>query len=211
MRKLRIGVVEILGNRPVDNNYKRIMAVNLSSVMPQSIAVWCEKKGHDVSLAQYFGPNPIGDPLPTNLDVVFIAAFTNFAQVAYALSYFYRSQGAITAIGGPHARAYPEDASKYFDYVLGFTDEETIDNVLQGLQLHRPQGVQISALQQPKRLPSVQERWKFITQILQHSPWMKIVPTLGSFGCPYRCSFCVDSIVPYQPIQPMLNRVDKCF
>ena len=33
--------------------------------------------------------------------------------------------GAITVIGGPHARCYPEDTARYFDYVLGFTDKGT--------------------------------------------------------------------------------------
>ena len=38
----------------------------------------------------------------------------------------FRSRGAVTVLGGPHARCYPEDARRYFDYVLGFTDRAII-------------------------------------------------------------------------------------
>ena len=58
--------------------------------------------------------------------MVFIGAFTEAAHTAYALSALCRSKGAITILGGPHARCYPEDAVRYFDYVLGFTDRETL-------------------------------------------------------------------------------------
>jgi hypothetical protein len=64
--------------------------------------------------------------LPDNVDVVFIGAFTEAAHTAYALSGLFRRRGAITVIGGPHARCYPEDAARYFDYVLGFTDKGTL-------------------------------------------------------------------------------------
>ena len=46
----------------------------------------------------------------------------------------------------------------------------------------------------------MRERWKFIRPILAKAPAFKIVPMLGSLGCPYTCAFCIDSEVDYQPL-----------
>ena len=200
MRKLRIGIIDVVSRGPINTLYARAMRANLAAIMPQVLAVWCEEEGHEVFLAYYSGPQNMTDPLPDNLDVVFIGAFTTSAQVAYALSNLYRSKGAVTVLGGPHARSYPEDSQQYFDYVLGFTDKETVRDVLQDLEPHRPMGVHLEAARQLTDLPGVRARWKFIERLLQESPWVKIVPMIGSLGCPYTCSFCVDSIVPYQPL-----------
>ncbi|RMH82630.1 MAG: radical SAM protein [Calditrichaeota bacterium] len=114
-------------------------------------------------------------------------------------------------LGGPHARCYPQDAQQYFDYVLGFTNREIIGEILQECAQHRPMGVYVSAGQQPTVLPGVRERWKFIEQTLQKAPLIKIVPMIGSMGCPYTCSFCIDSIVPYQPMDFQVIKEDLQF
>lgn len=200
MKKLNIGVIDIVANRPSRTSYARFMRANLASIMGQVVAVWCEEEGHNVSLAYYSGYENMVDDLPDNLDIVFMGAFTTSAHVAYALSNKFRSEGAITVLGGPHARAYPQDAQKYFDFVLGFTDKEIIRDILADHSQHRPTGVYLSALQQPSSLPGVRDRWKYIERLLQEAPIIKMVPMIGSLGCPYSCSFCVDSIVDYQPL-----------
>jgi radical SAM superfamily enzyme YgiQ (UPF0313 family) len=96
----------------------------LASIMPQVIGVWCKEEGHEVTFVCYTGFEDLLAELPDNVDVVFIGAFTEAAHTAYALSNLFRGRGAITVIGGPHARCYPEDAARYFDYVLGFTDKD---------------------------------------------------------------------------------------
>lgn len=187
-------------NAPTRSFYNRVMNANLSSIMPQVIAVWCEEKGHDVTLVCYTGFENLVEELPDNVNLVFIGAFTQAAQLAYALSNLFRSNGAVTVLGGPHARCYPQDAQKYFDYVLGFTDKTVIRDILHDFSQHRPIGVYITASRQPVSLPGVRERWKFIEQTLRKTPFIKIVPMLSSLGCPYTCSFCIDSIVTYQPM-----------
>jgi hypothetical protein len=176
------------------------MHANLASIMPQVVGVWCEAEGHEVTLVCYTGLENLARELPDQVDLVFIGAFTEAALLAYALSNLFRSKGAVTVLGGPHARCYPEDARKYFDYVVGFTDQAVIRDVLQDCSAHRPIGVHLAAKRQPSMLPGVRERWKFIEPTLRKAPLFKIVPMLGSLGCPYTCSFCIDSVVPYQPL-----------
>ena len=200
MRKLRIGVIDLVTNARTRSLYARVMNANLASIMPQVIAVWCEQQGHDVTLTCYTGFENLMEELPDDVDLVFIGAFTEAAQVAYALSNLFRSNGVVTVLGGPHARCYPQDARQYFDYVLGFTDKATIHDVLHDCSHYRPLGAYMSAENQPAALPGVRERWKFIEQTLKKARFIKFVATIGSLGCPYDCSFCIDSTVPYQPL-----------
>ena len=144
-------------------------------------------------------------------DFLFISAFSQSAQVAYAVSNLFRQRGAVTVLGGPHARCYPEDSQKYFDYVLGFTDRTVIDEVLHECAQHRPLGRQVSAEQQPQELPTLQERWSFIESTLAKAPLIKFVPMIGSLGCPYTCSFCIDSTVDYKPLSFEQLRQDLVF
>jgi hypothetical protein len=187
------------------------MNANFASIMPQVLGVWCEEEGHHVTLVTYTGFENLYDELPSNVDVVFIGAFTEAAQTAYALSKLFQSRGAITVLGGPHARCYPQDAVHYFDYVVGFTDKNIIRQVLEDCEPHRPSGRYLTAKQQPSSLPGVRERWKFIEPTLRKAPIIKMVPMIGSLGCPYTCSFCIDSIVPYQPLDFGVMKEDLTF
>jgi hypothetical protein len=187
------------------------MNANLASIMPQVVAVWCEAEGHEVSYVCYTGLEDLVEELPSEVDVVFIGAFTESALLAYALSALFRSRGAVTVLGGPHARCYPEDARRFFDYVLGFTDRAVIAEVLKDAGPHRPYGVHLAAARQPAALPGVRERWKFIEPTLKKAPLIKMVPMLASVGCPYTCSFCIDSVVPYQPLDLGVIKEDLKF
>jgi hypothetical protein len=200
MRKLRIGVIDLVTKGPTRALYARVMNANLASIMPQVVATWCEQEGHEVAFVCYTGFEDLVEELPDPVDLVFIGAFTEAAFLAYALSNLFRSKGAVTVLGGPHARCYPDDARAYFDYVVGFTDRTVIHDLLQDCSPHRPSGWHLSASRQPAALPGVRERWKFIEPTLRKAPFLKIVPMLGSLGCPYTCSFCIDSVVPYQPL-----------
>ncbi|HEX6106205.1 MAG TPA: hypothetical protein VFZ26_11520 [Gemmatimonadales bacterium] len=211
MRRLRIGVLDLVTKAPNPSLYGRIMHPNLASIMPQVVAVWCEREGHEVTLVCYTGLEDLKEELPRGLDLLFVGAFTQSAQLAYAVSAYYRGQGTVTVLGGPHARCYPEDASLYFDYVLGFTDRDVILEVLQEAAPHRPEGRRLEAARQPADLPSLEERWKFVEATLRKAPAIKIVPMLGSLGCPYTCSFCIDSTVEYQPLSFSQLRDDLAF
>src|SRR2546428_10076270 len=147
MRKLRIGVSDLVTKGPTRALYARVMYANLASIMPQVIAVWCEEEGHEVTFICYTGFENLVDELPDRVDLVFVGAFTEAGQLAYALSNLFRSKGAVTALGGPHARSYPQDARLYFDYGLGFTDKAVIREVFQDCSQDRPPGVSGAARQ----------------------------------------------------------------
>ncbi|MFH2056169.1 MAG: radical SAM protein, partial [bacterium] len=211
MKKLSIGIIDLIAKAPTRTMWMRVMGANFASIMPQVIAVWCEAQGHEVTLVTYTGRENLVKELPQNVDLVFISSFTEAALLSYALSNLFRSRGAVTAIGGPHARCYPQDAQKYFDYVLGFTDEALISEVLQDCSRHRPVGLHLSAEQHPTQFPGVSERWKFIERTLRKAPLVKIVPLLSSLGCPYTCDFCIDSAIPYQPLDTGAMQADLRF
>src|SRR6516225_8235058 len=129
MKKLRVCVVDLVSRGPC-SFFMRVMAPNLASIMPQAVAAWCSQEGHDIAFVLYTGAQDLTRAVPAEANLVFICAFTEAAQTAYALSHFCRARGAITALGGPHARCYPQDALHYFDYTLGFTDRAIINAVL---------------------------------------------------------------------------------
>jgi len=210
-RSLRVGVIDLVSKGPERHLYARLMNANLASIMPQVVSVWCEEEGHHVQYECFTGVEDPRTMLEGPLDVVFICAFTEAAQLAYAVSNLYRSTGAVTALGGPHARCYPQDACRYFDYVLGFTDRTVIRDVLADRSEHRPVGQVLGAKQQPDSLPGVRARWKFIAATLAKAPWIKVVPMLGSLGCPYSCSFCIDSTIPHRPLDLEVMKEDLRF
>jgi hypothetical protein len=200
-RRRKVGILDLVTKNPRRSLYGRIMNANLASIMPQVLAVWSEEAGHEVRYVCYTGAEDLLQEIPDDVEVLFIGAFTEAAQLAYALSNLFRRRGAVTVLGGPHARCYPEDAQRYFDYVLGFTDRRVLHEVLEECAPSRPMGRTLSADRHPSDLPSLAARWKFVEATLAKStPALKIVPMIGSLGCPYTCSFCIDSTVDYQPL-----------
>lgn len=196
-KPLKIAVIDLVSNISTQALYARVMFPNLNGIMPQVVADWCDVNGNEVTYICYTGFENLFKEISAECDVVIISAFTQSAQLGYALSNLFKSRGAITVLGGPHARCYPQDAVKYFDYVLGFTNKEIISRVLEERFPRKNDGIYLSAEKQIDELPGVQARWKYIDLALKKAPWIKIVPMIGSLGCPYNCSFCIDSTIPY--------------
>ncbi len=211
MKRLKITVIDVISNKPNRRLYARVMNANFASIMPQAVAVWCEQLGHDVRFICYTGVEDLSRELLETTDIAFISCFTLSAQLAYAFSAQFRRHGAITVLGGPHARCYPEDAALYFDYVLGLTDKNLVADVLADLAPHRPYGRQMTANKQPAGLPGIPERWKFVEATIAKAPTFKLIPMIGSMGCPYTCSFCIDSVIKHQALDLDQMREDLRF
>ncbi|MEE9198904.1 MAG: radical SAM protein, partial [Dehalococcoidia bacterium] len=94
--------------------------------MPQTISVWCRELGHQVFYATYFGQKDPKQLLPDDLDVVFISTYTQASALGYALAKLYRREKTLTVIGGPHAKAFPDDCLRFFDVVVRECDKTLI-------------------------------------------------------------------------------------
>jgi hypothetical protein len=210
-RSVKVGILDLIAKGPVNTPYTRVMYPNFASIMPQVIGVWAEQLGHRVSYSTYMGFEDLESELFPDVDILFVSAFTQAAYLAYSVSASARRRGVVTVLGGPHARAYPGDARRYFDYVVGLADRSLIQDLLADFSPQPSEGVLLSADRQPRTMPTVQERWKFIRHNLAKSPIGGSVPMLGSFGCPYKCSFCIDSQFDYEPLPYDALREDLTF
>jgi hypothetical protein len=199
---MRIGVLDVLrlpARTWAESAYDVMLTKQYASLMPQAIAVWCRRRGHRTFYGSYWG---LGDPrrlLPRDLDLVFIASYTQASALAYALAKLYRRDGVRTVLGGPHARAFPADALRFFDVVVGDCDEDLVADVVRGV--YDP-GTFVSG-HGPAALPSVEERLPEIrgSAFLRNRPYPSTtIPLLASVGCPYACDFCVDWDRPYRQL-----------
>src|SRR5262249_43583582 len=127
---------------------------------------------------------------------------------AYALSAIFKKRGTLTVIGGPHARAFPADCTRFFDIVVRDCDRILIDDIL-----HRrfDPPAMVSSGRPLTEFPSVEQRMPEIRIAAFHRgrPLLtSIVPMLSSIGCPYTCDFCVDWNSTYFALSPEHPRAD---
>lgn len=201
---MRVGILDILALpswHPADTVYHLLITKQFASITPQAISVWCRRLGHETFYATYYG---LGDPhrlLPSDLDVVFIACYTQASAIAYALGKLYRRAGTRTVIGGPHAKAFPADCLRFFDLVVRECDQPLIADILAG---HFAPGSLISSAQPFDDVPTVEERLPEIRASAffwgKRPLVLSTIPMLASMGCPYQCNFCIDWNNPYRAL-----------
>lgn len=199
---MKIGVLELLLETAVltrtDWAYGGRFKRSFVSITPQAVSAWCRQLGHETVYATYYGQDRPEHLLPDPLDVVFVSAYTLASPLAYALARLYRSKGAVTVIGGPHARSFPRDCLRFFDHVVIDCDKATIRDILAGA-FERPSIV--SSGKSLVDFPSLKERMPEVlaaTFRRGRPSALSVVPLLSSVGCPYTCDFCVDWKNPYQ-------------
>jgi radical SAM superfamily enzyme YgiQ (UPF0313 family) len=201
---MRVGILDILGlpaRRPAEFGYRLLITKQFASITPQAVSVWCRRLGHETFYATYYGVGRPDRLLPADLDVVFIACYTQVSHLAYALAKLYRRAGVRTVIGGPHAKAFPVDCLRFFDLVVRECDAELVADILSG---QFDPGSIISAARPFDDVPAVEERMPEIRSSAFF--WgrtrlrLSAVPMLASMGCPYRCDFCIDWNSTYRPL-----------
>jgi len=193
---MRIGVLDLLAVARSAGWPERLYAAyfrrQFANVMPQAVSVWCRQLGHDVFYRTYYGQADPRDLLPVDLDVVFISAYTQASALAYALAKLYRADGTLTVIGGPHAKAFPNDCLRFFDLVVKDCDRRLIEEIL--ARRFDPPAI-IASGRPLAEFPSVEERMPEIAtaSFADGRPlFSSVVPMLASLGCPYSCDFCID-------------------
>ena len=199
---MRVGILELLVGTPASSWKQSIgyymVTKQYASIMPQAIAVWCRQLGHQVFYATYYGQDDPKKLLPSDLDVVFIACYTQASALGYALAKLYRTEKTLTVIGGPHAKSFPHDCLRFFDLVVLQCDKTLIADILSGA--FDPNSI-VSSGRTLKELPSVEERMPEIKASAfsrRKRPYFSTtVPLLASVGCPYTCNFCTDWNNPY--------------
>jgi len=201
---MKVGILDILSlpsRLLVDSAYHRVMTKQYSSITPQAISVWCRQLGHQTFYANYYG---IGDPgrrIPRDLDFLFLSTYTQPAALAYALAKAYRMTGATTVIGGAHARSFPGDCLRFFDYVVKDCDKELIADLLAG---RFEPGTVVSSANPYDDIPTAEERLPEIRASSfmggKRKFFATAIPMLASMGCPYACDFCVDWDNPYRQL-----------
>lgn len=199
---MRVGIIEILAfpsQRWIDSIYHLSITKQYASITPQVVSVWCRQLGHETFYAVYYG---VGDPLrllPKDLDIVFVACYTQTSAMAYALAKVYRQAGIRTVLGGHHAKSYPADCLRFFDWVVKECDKDLIEDILAG---RFEPGTFISSAQAYAEVPTVEERLPEIrASAFVQGKWpasCSTVPILASMGCTYTCDFCSDWDNPYR-------------
>jgi hypothetical protein len=212
---MRVGVLEIISPSITLNwferAYDRWFRRRFASIAPQAVAIWCRQLGHNVHYATYYGQNDPFKLLPDSLDVVFIATCTNASAIAYALAKLFHRQKTITVIGGAHARSFPKDCLRFFDFVVKDCDKSVINNVLRKAYDLKT----IVTSERPlTKIPSVEERLPEISEAhFKHgrrTPFSSIA-LYSSLGCPYHCDFCVDWNTPYIQLSTERLAVDLAY
>lgn len=200
-RRPRVLVLELVTGAPGDGLYdQRVKLPNYLGVMPQAVAAWAEELGSDVTYRTYTGRERPSDLLAGSWDVAFLSAYTRAAYSAYAASSALRRRGVVTALGGPHAIAYPADALEHFDYVCGLTDRDVVARVIaERARGETGCGRWVSAARHPTRLPRLRARAPFLDTALAKARFLRVVPLLSSIGCPFTCDFCSDARTEYSP------------
>ena len=208
----RVGVLEIVApgpaRGPLEALVRQVTVRQAAAVMPQVVAAWARRAGHEVRYEVYTGERGPRALLPAELDVALISCHSRGSALAYGLALQLRAEGVVTVLGGPHASSFPQDALRYFDVVVDQCDETLLVDLLRDPRAHR--GL-LSTERPLERLPPLEERLEDAlkaARLLGRNTPATTIPLLASLGCPYSCDFCIDGRRAYRAFDSDALRQD---
>jgi len=198
MRSLKIGVLDILVDSPRTRLNLAYRAV-LRSSTPASgrrpsrsgVGSWGTR-----CPMLYYGQRDPKKMLPDDLDFVFISTYTQ-SSACLCVDQAVPERRNPDGDRGPHARSFPTDCLRFFDWVVLDCDKTLLDELLRGAF---DRGSVVTSGRALREIPSVEERMPEIaaSAFAYGKPVRSsMIPLLSSVGCPYASVFCVDWNNPY--------------
>lgn len=174
---------------------------SIAAATPQSweVSLW------DENLLQ--GPPP-ANPVP---EVVGITVHLTFARRGYEIASWYRRQGSIVVIGGPHATACPAEVQRHCDSVVIGEGVSVWPRVLRDIRLGRLRRRYAGSYRSPhfRALPTPRR------SLLPKESFLTTASVIATRGCHNRCSFCLLSTkgtdMPYQvlPVESVVRQIEE--
>jgi radical SAM superfamily enzyme YgiQ (UPF0313 family) len=127
-----------------------------------------------------------------DVDLVGITAQTCQAPRAYQIAGEFRRRGKLTVMGGIHASACPEEATRHVDAVLIGEAENIWETILQDARAN-----QLKRLYQAEGKPDLARLVIPRYDLLDYNRYMippfaktPLIPIQATRGCPHNCDFC---------------------
>lgn len=168
------------------------------------LGTYLQEQGHEVKIMdRSMGHIPYGFIHSFRPEVVGLGGLTNDIEETYTYSDMFRNFRIYTVIGGHHATAMPQEAIKHSDCVITGDGELEFANAV----LERPNGIiksnpleNLDIVKVPNYDLVEADRYfcgRYRWYIASHS-WVlygdRVATVMTSRGCPYRCTFCYNSI-----------------
>lgn len=187
--------------RPVDSEYKRVLSPSLGLLTLGALT----PDRHGVVIADENVEKLHTDDDP---DLVGISTTVDTAHRAYEISEAYRRRGIPVVLGGIHASACPDEASRFADAICIGEAEYVWNDILRDAERHALQKkYQSTRFTDPKDIPF--PRW----ELIDRTKYLYTNVMYASRNCPFRCAFCYNSCSyagPYRarPIPHLLKEIE---
>ncbi len=138
-------------------------------------------------------------------DMVCISSITATANRAFQIADKFKKRGVPVVLGGPHTTFLPDESLQYADYVVRGEGEETLVELLESLNAHKPldsikglsfRNADNEIIHNPDRelIPDLNTAPIPDFSLVYKWENAKTVPVATSRGCPFGCKFC--SVIP---------------